>query len=75
MGRKRVPLSDQVRKAVMASGLSRYRISKELGIAESTMSRFISGQGGLSMEYLDALAELLNLNIVAGSPRPRRKDR
>jgi transcriptional regulator with XRE-family HTH domain len=63
MGKRRVKLSDQIRQAVDASGLSRYRISKELGVAESTMSRFMSGQGGLSMEYLDALADLLNLDI------------
>jgi len=66
MSKKRVKLSDQIRRAVDASGLSRYRISKTLGIAESTMSRFMSGPGGLSMEYLDALADLLDLNIMTG---------
>lgn len=63
MAKKRVKLSDQVRQAVKASGLSRYRICKTLGIAESTLSRFMSAQGGLSMEYLDALADLLSLDI------------
>jgi transcriptional regulator with XRE-family HTH domain len=71
MGKKRVKLSDQIRRAVDASGLSRYRICKTLGIAESTLSRFMSGQGGLSMEYLDALADLLDLDIVPGK-RPSR---
>ena len=52
--------------------MSRYRISKELNIAESTMSRFMSGQGGLSMDNLDALAELLDLHI-AGGKRPKKK--
>ena len=65
---RRVKLSDQVRRAVDASGLSRYRISKELGVAESTMSRFMSGQGGLLLANLDTLADLLDLNITA----PRR---
>jgi transcriptional regulator with XRE-family HTH domain len=64
MVKRRVKLSDQIRRAVDASGLSRYRISKELGVAESTMSRFMSGQGGLSMENLDALADLLDLDIT-----------
>lgn len=71
MERRVVRLSEQIRRAVDASGLSRYRISKELGVAESTMSRFMSG-GGLSMENLDALAELLGLNVVAAG-RPKRK--
>lgn len=72
MGKERAKLSDEIRQAVDASGLTRYRISKELGIAESTMSRFMSGQGGLSMEYLDALAKLLDLHITAGKPRPKK---
>ena len=71
MGKQRVRLSDQIRQAVDASGLSRYRICKTLGIAESTLSRFMSGQGGLSMEYLDALAELLDLDIVTAKHPPR----
>jgi transcriptional regulator with XRE-family HTH domain len=73
MSKKRVKLSDQIRRAVDASGLTHYRICKTLGIAESTLSRFMSGKGGLSMEYLDALADLLDLKIVAGKPRPKRK--
>ena len=63
MTKNRVKLSEQIRQAVDASGLSRYRISKSLGIAESTMSRFMSGQG-LTMEHLDALADLLELDIA-----------
>ena len=75
MGKKRLNLSDQIRQAVDASGLSRYRICKELGIAESTISRFMTGQGGLSMEYLDAVATLLDLNIVKVNRRSNRKAR
>lgn len=66
-------LSDQIRQAVNSSGLSRYRICKELGIAESTMSRFMSGQGGLSLDNVDALADLLVLDIKVGRPRPRKE--
>jgi hypothetical protein len=67
MAKQRGKLSDEIRRAVDSSGLTRYRISKSLNIAESTMSRFMSGQGGLSMEYLDALAELLDLHIAIGT--------
>jgi transcriptional regulator with XRE-family HTH domain len=74
MDKQRVKLSDQVRRAVDASELSRYRICKTLGIAESTLSRFMSGEGGLSMEYLDALADLLDLDIVTAK-RPARAGR
>jgi transcriptional regulator with XRE-family HTH domain len=64
MERRRIKLSDQIRAAVDTSGKSRYRIAKELGIAESTVSRFMTGQGGLSMDNLDALASLLDLNLA-----------
>jgi transcriptional regulator with XRE-family HTH domain len=58
-------LSDQIRRAVDASGLSRYRIAKEIGVAESTMSRFMAGSG-LETANLDALADLLGLDITVG---------
>jgi plasmid maintenance system antidote protein VapI len=57
-------MSDEIRDAVNASGMSRYAIAKALGVAESTMSRFVNGKGGLSMEYLDRLADLIGLHIV-----------
>ena len=69
MAKKREKLSDQVRRAVNDSGLSRYAICKALGLAQATMSRFMAGKGGLSMESLDALADLLDLNITVGKPR------
>jgi hypothetical protein len=75
MAKRRVKLSDQIRQAVNGSSLSRYRISKTLGIAESTLSRFMSNKGGLSMEYIDDLADLLGLNIVAEKTRSARKHR
>jgi transcriptional regulator with XRE-family HTH domain len=66
MAKKREKLSDQVRRTVEDSGLSRYAICKELGLSQATMSRFMNGKGLLSMEYLDALADLLDLNITLG---------
>jgi hypothetical protein len=72
MVRKRLAFSDEVRRAVDACGLSRYRICQELGIAESTLSRFMSGQRGLTMKCLDPLAALLDLHVAAGK-RPKRK--
>jgi transcriptional regulator with XRE-family HTH domain len=66
---KRRNLSDEIRDAVGASGMSRYAIAKALGVAESTMSRFMARKGGLSMEYLDRLATLLDLHIVTKKGR------
>jgi predicted transcriptional regulator len=69
MGKKRLSFSDELRSAVDASGLSRYRIAHLLDIAESTLSRFMSGQRGLTIKCLDALAGLLDLHIVVGKKK------
>lgn len=70
MGKKGVKLSDQVRRAVDASGMSRYAICKILDMDQAIMSRFMTGKGGLSMANLDLLADLLGLDIVARKETP-----
>jgi hypothetical protein len=66
MVRKRLTLSDELRGAVDACERSRYRLCKDLGIAESTLSRFMSGERGLTLKCLDRLAALLDLHLAAG---------
>ena len=70
MGEKRrIRLSDQIRRAVAASGLTRYRISKITGIDQAVLSRFMAGKVGLSMSALDRLADALELEVVARKQR------
>jgi transcriptional regulator with XRE-family HTH domain len=66
MARKQRPLTDQLRRAIDASGVSRYRLCKQVGMSEATMSRFMSGKGGLSMDMLDKLGAVLDLRLTAG---------
>ncbi len=66
--------SDQVRDAVDASGMSRYRICAEIGADQGAMSKFMAGKTGLSMDTLDRLAELLGL-VVAIRPEATGKNR
>ncbi len=68
MGESRDRLTDQIRKAIDAGTWSRYAICKSIGLSQSTMSRFMHGQGGLSCEMLDRIADVLDLNIEAGTP-------
>jgi transcriptional regulator with XRE-family HTH domain len=68
MGIKHRRLSDQVRDAVNASGLSHYAICKALELSQGTFSRFMSGRSGISMKNLDQLGELLDLEV-----RPKSK--
>jgi len=62
MARRTRTFSDQIRRAVDQSGMSRYRICKLLGVSEANMSRFMAG-GWLGQDYLNALAKLLGLEV------------
>lgn len=65
MKKKQVQLTQQARMMLRAKvrtdanpeGISRYQLSKETGVDQATLSRFLSGETGLSSESLDALAE------------------
>lgn len=65
MRAKPTKFSDQIRKAVRESGVTRYAIFKATGIDQGTLSKFVRGQVGLSMDSLDALADMLGLEVVA----------
>jgi len=70
MTKSKTNLIDQIRQAVRESGLTKRGLATLAGIDETAVSRFHSGERGLSMESLDALADVLNLRIVAdGKPR------
>ncbi len=61
-------MSDRIRELIDDCGMSRYAIWKATGIDQATLSRFKAG-GGLSMDNLDKLADLLDLNITTGRRR------
>ena len=73
--KQRKTLSEQIRQAAITSGTSQSRLAIALGMSRATMSRFISGKRGLSMENLDALADVLDLHIIVGRPgrKPKAK--
>jgi predicted transcriptional regulator len=68
---KRPVVSDQLRAIVASCGLSRYRIAKSTGIDQAALSRFLSGERGLSSEALDKLGEFLDLEVICNSPKGR----
>ena len=57
---------DQIREVVRSSGMSRYYLSQLSGADEAALSRFVRG-AGLSMESLDAVAEVLGLGVTVRS--------
>jgi len=65
-------LVDRMRDAITESGKTRYRIAQESGVAESVLSRLMSGERGLSVDVLERLADCLGLEVVI---RPKRSKR
>ena len=61
---KKKSLSDQIRRAIDQSGLSRYQIAQETGIDESALSKFYTGKRGINSKTLDTLGDFLGLRIV-----------
>ncbi|MGQ9649524.1 MAG: helix-turn-helix domain-containing protein [Phycisphaerae bacterium] len=55
---------DEIRKAMKASGKTRYRLWKETGIDQSHLFKLWNGKAGLSVENLEHLAEALELEII-----------
>lgn len=73
MATTRLSLSDQIRRAVKACGMSQYRICQEIDLHKSVLSRFMAGHCGLSVGTLDRLGKLLGLQVVASAKTSRRK--
>ncbi len=68
--RRKRNFSEQLRRAIGTCGLTRYQLSKRTGISEATLSRFMSGQRGLTLKAVDKLADLLEWKLE--SKRRRR---
>jgi transcriptional regulator with XRE-family HTH domain len=66
-------LTNQLRQAILASGETSSDICRATKLDPATMSRFLSGERGLSMQALDAIAQHLRLVLVQdqrfGEPR------
>lgn len=54
---------DTVLRAIAESDLSRYQISKQSGVPESVLSRFVSGKRSISLDTLEKLRVVLNLEL------------
>jgi transcriptional regulator with XRE-family HTH domain len=66
-------VSDQLRKAIKTSGISRYAISQATGIEQSGLSRFMAGKT-LSLDVVDTLAKYFKLSLMP-TKSSRVKDR
>lgn len=64
--------SDQIRHLINNCGKSRYRISQESGVPQSTLSLFVNGRH-IQTASLDRLAPVIGLKVIASAKKPRRK--
>jgi len=74
MGDSMKPLSEQVRQAVKASGMTNGHIARTLGIDKANLGRALNGEQRLSGELIDALGGLLNLRVVEEKASTRKRD-
>lgn len=68
MSQKAKSLTDQLRQFIETAEVSRYRLSKQTGISQSLLSRFMHGTAGLSVDSLDTLADALDLELTKKKP-------
>ena len=73
MTKKRIDkLSDQLRRLIEESPLTRAEISRRTGIAESTLCKLVQGERGISTNSWDALGECLNLRLVVDKSKTKK---
>jgi hypothetical protein len=60
--------SQALRRAIRGWGMTRYALSARTGIDQSTLSKFVKGQRGLSLGAVDRLIVALDLEL-----RPRKR--
>ncbi len=67
MARKRKEpklLSDQLREILDSGPMTRYRLSKEAGVDQGQLSRFVLGKGQMTFRTLDRIGAVLKLRFV-----------
>ena len=74
MSDKKTSLTDQLRQLIESGELSRYQLWQQTGIDQAVLSKFVNHKGGLSMESLDKIGELLDLQITK-KPKPAARRR
>lgn len=56
--------TDRLRRLVRESGVARPAIVEATGIDKSALSRFLSGERGLSLENIDRLTAFLGITVI-----------
>jgi transcriptional regulator with XRE-family HTH domain len=65
----RETFTEQLRRTIRDCGETRYSLAQRTSVDQSTMTRFMNGTRGLSMEAIDRLFDALDLEV---KPRKRK---
>ena len=65
MKHKHNDIEKQLKQAIIESGMSRYRISKESGLTESQLSYFVNDKRSLTLPAAAKLAKVLGLELTS----------
>ena len=57
-------LVEELRQAILNSGETEYRVSKESGVAQPVVNRFLRGERGISLETASKLCQYLGLHLA-----------
>jgi len=57
-------LVDDLREAILNCGETEYRVSKESGVAQPILNRFLRGERGISLETAAKVCEYLGLHLA-----------
>ncbi len=57
-------MTDVLKAAINASGLTHYRIAAETGIKATSLGRFMRGETSLRLDKADVLAAYFELELV-----------
>ena len=64
---------ERIIKEIEKGEVTRYRISQDTGIPESTLCRLIHRQGGMSIPTADILCEYLGLELISKKKRKSKR--
>mgnify|MGYP002862470607 CR=1 FL=1 len=64
-------LTSQLKKAIEASGISKYAIALGAKVDHAVLRRFMSGERDIKLSTAERLAEFLNLELKNKSKKPK----
>jgi transcriptional regulator with XRE-family HTH domain len=65
-----IPTAGEIKKMMEREGVTAYRLSKDTGIDKAALSRFFSGERGMSAENIEKILACLGYEMV---PRKKKK--